>query len=112
MVIYCFEFPFHCDHKLWLDYARVGANSTLSLNGNETDKDRTQTLNTFPKLFCHCLTKWFGFHSLLGFNIYRCNIPVIVMGETGCGKTRLIRYMCGLQAGPKGPRNMLLLKVN
>lgn len=23
------------------------------------------------------------------------------MGETGCGKTRLIRYMCGLQAGPK-----------
>ena len=33
------------------------------------------------------------------------------MGETGCGKTRLIRYMCGLQSGPKGPRNMLLVKV-
>ncbi|XP_022803330.1 E3 ubiquitin-protein ligase rnf213-alpha-like isoform X2 [Stylophora pistillata] len=43
---------------------------------------------------------------------FRCNIPVIVMGETGCGKTRLIRYMCGLQAGPKGPRNMLHLKVH
>ncbi|XP_068735057.1 LOW QUALITY PROTEIN: E3 ubiquitin-protein ligase rnf213-alpha-like [Montipora capricornis] len=44
---------------------------------------------------------------------FRCNIPVIVMGETGCGKTRLIRYMCGLQAGPKpGPRNMLLVKVH
>ena len=69
----------------------------------------------------------------------RCNIPVIVMGETGCGKTRLIRYMCGLQAGPtkfkekdpkkdpnedpkkdsnddpkhiKGTRNMLLVKVS
>ena len=34
------------------------------------------------------------------------------MGETGCGKTRLIRYMCGLQAGPEGPRNMLLVKVS
>ena len=34
------------------------------------------------------------------------------MGETGCGKTRLIRYMCGLQAGPGGPRNMLLVKVS
>ncbi|XP_022806308.1 E3 ubiquitin-protein ligase rnf213-alpha-like [Stylophora pistillata] len=43
---------------------------------------------------------------------FRCNIPVIVMGETGCGKTRLIRYMCGLQAGHKGPRNMLLVKVH
>ncbi|XP_020630790.1 E3 ubiquitin-protein ligase rnf213-alpha-like [Orbicella faveolata] len=43
---------------------------------------------------------------------FRCNIPVIVMGETGCGKTRLIRYMCGLQTGPKGPRNLLLVKVH
>ncbi|KAK2553290.1 E3 ubiquitin-protein ligase rnf213-alpha [Acropora cervicornis] len=42
----------------------------------------------------------------------KCNIPVIVMGETGCGKTRLIRFMCGLQAGPNGPRNMLLVKVH
>ncbi|KAJ7339384.1 hypothetical protein OS493_005779 [Desmophyllum pertusum] len=43
---------------------------------------------------------------------FRCNIPVIVMGETGCGKTRLIRYMCGLQAGKDGLRNMLLVKVH
>lgn len=33
------------------------------------------------------------------------------MGETGCGKTCLIRYMCGLQSGPEGPKNMLLMKV-
>lgn len=33
------------------------------------------------------------------------------MGETGCGKTCLIRYMCGLQSGPGGPKNMLLMKV-
>ena len=34
------------------------------------------------------------------------------MGETGCGKTCLIRYMCGLQSGPGGPKNMLLMKVD
>jgi len=28
--------------------------------------------------------------------VSRCNIPVILMGETGCGKTRLIKYMCEL----------------
>ena len=46
------------------------------------------------------------------FLLNRCNIPVIVMGETGCGKSSLVRYMCGLQAGPNGPRNMLLVKVS
>ena len=30
--------------------------------------------------------------------IHRCGIPVVIMGETGCGKTRLVRYMCQLQA--------------
>ena len=41
----------------------------------------------------------------------RCGIPVIIMGETGCGKTRLIRFMCEVQAGPDGPKNLLLMKV-
>ncbi|XP_028416584.1 E3 ubiquitin-protein ligase rnf213-alpha-like [Dendronephthya gigantea] len=43
---------------------------------------------------------------------FRCGIPVIIMGETGCGKTRLIRFMCELQAGPDGPKNLLLMKVH
>ena len=43
--------------------------------------------------------------------IFRCGIPVILMGETGCGKTRLIRFMCNLKAGPLGPQNMILVKV-
>lgn len=42
---------------------------------------------------------------------FRCNIPVIIMGETGCGKTRLIRYMCGLQTGGLKCKNLLLMKV-
>ena len=46
----------------------------------------------------------------------RCNIPVVVMGETGCGKTRLIRYMCDLAAqgckqGGEHVQNMLIMKV-
>ena len=33
------------------------------------------------------------------------------MGETGCGKTRLIRFMCDLIAQEAGKGNMLILKV-
>jgi hypothetical protein len=43
---------------------------------------------------------------------FRCGIPVVIMGETGCGKTRLIRYMCSLQADLTGAKNMLLMKVH
>ena len=47
----------------------------------------------------------------------RCNIPVVVMGETGCGKTRLIRFMCdmialGIGGRKKCVRNMLIMKVH
>ena len=47
-------------------------------------------------------------HCLL---IFRCGIPVILMGETGCGKTRLIRFMCNLKAGTFGAQNLILVKV-
>ena len=43
---------------------------------------------------------------------FRCGIPVIIMGETGCGKTQLIRYMCSLQLGCTKTKNMLLMKVH
>ncbi|XP_053388233.1 E3 ubiquitin-protein ligase rnf213-alpha-like, partial [Mercenaria mercenaria] len=44
---------------------------------------------------------------------FRCDIPVIIMGETGCGKTRLIKFMCSLQMPPGLPvTNMLLMKVH
>ncbi|XP_072028883.1 E3 ubiquitin-protein ligase rnf213-alpha-like isoform X2 [Amphiura filiformis] len=29
---------------------------------------------------------------------FRCKIPVVIMGETGCGKTRLIQFLCQLLA--------------
>ena len=47
---------------------------------------------------------------------FRCNIPVVIMGETGCGKTRLIRFMCDLAAqgcrqGGEHVKNMVIMKV-
>ncbi|CAC5418278.1 RNF213 [Mytilus coruscus] len=42
-----------------------------------------------------------------------CDIPVIIMGETGCGKTRLIKFMCSLQQPPGATvDNMILMKVH
>ena len=48
---------------------------------------------------------------MITVSYYRCGIPVILMGETGCGKTRLIKFMCELRAGREKVRNMLLVKV-
>jgi hypothetical protein len=45
----------------------------------------------------------------------RADIPIIIMGETGCGKTRLVRYLCDLQKNPKDFskfNNMYLVKVH
>ena len=41
----------------------------------------------------------------------RCGIPVVIMGETGCGKTRLVQYMCDLERQGIVRRNMMILKV-
>ena len=44
--------------------------------------------------------------------ISRCNIPVVLMGETGCGKTRLIKYMCDLMSlSSKDRQTLVIMKV-
>ncbi|XP_029943449.1 E3 ubiquitin-protein ligase rnf213-beta [Salarias fasciatus] len=43
---------------------------------------------------------------------FRCGIPVVIMGETGCGKTRLVRFLCSLQREGKAVENMVLVKVH
>ncbi|XP_047465467.1 E3 ubiquitin-protein ligase rnf213-beta [Mugil cephalus] len=43
---------------------------------------------------------------------FRCGIPVVIMGETGCGKTRLVRFLCTLQREGKQLENMVLVKVH
>jgi DNA-binding NtrC family response regulator len=52
-----------------------------------------------------------GCMDILYSGLCRCRIPVIIMGETGCGKTRLIRYMCDLARQGLDYNNMLILKV-
>ncbi|XP_051491080.1 E3 ubiquitin-protein ligase RNF213 isoform X2 [Apus apus] len=43
---------------------------------------------------------------------FRCNIPVVIMGETGCGKTRLIKFLCKLRRSYLEVENMRLVKVH
>ncbi|XP_019856423.1 PREDICTED: uncharacterized protein LOC109584956 [Amphimedon queenslandica] len=43
---------------------------------------------------------------------FRCQIPVVLMGETGCGKTHLIRFMCKFATYNKPMKNMFILKVH
>ncbi|KAJ8362842.1 hypothetical protein SKAU_G00116730, partial [Synaphobranchus kaupii] len=43
---------------------------------------------------------------------FRCDIPVVVMGETGCGKTRLVRFLCQLRRAGAETQNMTLVKVH
>ncbi|XP_040296683.1 E3 ubiquitin-protein ligase RNF213-like [Bufo bufo] len=43
---------------------------------------------------------------------FRCEIPVVIMGETGCGKTRLIKFLCHLCKGFVDTENMKLVKVH
>uniref|UniRef100_A0ABM5FN25 E3 ubiquitin-protein ligase RNF213 isoform X1 n=1 Tax=Pogona vitticeps TaxID=103695 RepID=A0ABM5FN25_9SAUR len=43
---------------------------------------------------------------------FRCGIPVVLMGETGCGKTRLIKFLCELRRSGVTADNMKLVKVH
>lgn len=43
---------------------------------------------------------------------FRSGIPVVIMGETGCGKTRLVRFLCALQREERQVQNMVLVKVH
>ncbi|XP_077184308.1 E3 ubiquitin-protein ligase RNF213 isoform X2 [Paroedura picta] len=43
---------------------------------------------------------------------FRCGIPVVIMGETGCGKTRLIKFLCELRRCGADTENMTLIKVH
>ena len=44
---------------------------------------------------------------------FRCEIPVVIMGETGCGKTRMIEFMSRLKAGGNPDvQNMVVVKVH
>ena len=48
--------------------------------------------------------------------MFRAGVPVIVVGETGCGKTKLIEFMSKLQVPPilegKMKKTVEILKVS
>ncbi|XP_059403390.1 E3 ubiquitin-protein ligase rnf213-alpha-like [Carassius carassius] len=66
-----------------------------------TDPDETYELTTDNML------KMLAIHMR-----FRCGIPVIIMGETGCGKTRLIKFLCEMHRGAVASDNMKLVKVH
>ncbi|XP_070562420.1 E3 ubiquitin-protein ligase rnf213-alpha-like [Ptychodera flava] len=43
---------------------------------------------------------------------FRCSIPVLIMGDTGCGKTRLVQFLCRMMAGRVEANNFIVLKVH
>ncbi|KAL7825428.1 hypothetical protein AOLI_G00326350 [Acnodon oligacanthus] len=43
---------------------------------------------------------------------FECNIPVVIMGETGCGKTRLVKFMCDLLRKGDDKTNLLMVRVH
>ncbi|KAM9258624.1 E3 ubiquitin-protein ligase rnf213-alpha-like [Morus bassanus] len=43
---------------------------------------------------------------------FQCGIPVIIMGETGCGKTKLVQFMCNLQRAGRKIQNMMVVRVH
>lgn len=43
---------------------------------------------------------------------FQCGIPVIIMGETGCGKTKLVQFMCNLQKEGREIQNMMVVRVH
>ncbi|XP_035382020.1 E3 ubiquitin-protein ligase rnf213-alpha-like isoform X2 [Electrophorus electricus] len=43
---------------------------------------------------------------------FECDIPVIIMGETGCGKTRLVQFMCDLLRSGKKRQNLIVVRVH
>ncbi|XP_019856417.1 PREDICTED: E3 ubiquitin-protein ligase rnf213-alpha-like [Amphimedon queenslandica] len=43
---------------------------------------------------------------------FRCGIPVVMIGETGCGKTRLLRYLCEIQDKAFKAKTLICLKVH
>jgi len=43
---------------------------------------------------------------------FRSNIPVVIMGETGSGKTRLVKFMCDILRGNTNVQNLLIMKTH
>ena len=88
------------DHTLWSKQTMINKIATVMGLSDVKDPDETYVLTVDNVIKILAIQTRF-----------RCGIPVVIMGETGCGKTRLIRYMCDLAKEGNSVRNMLILKV-
>ena len=88
------------DHNVWTKQDMINKIATVMGLNKAEDPDSTYVLTVDNVIKILAIQTRF-----------RCGIPVVIMGETGCGKTRLIRYMCDLAKQGSSNRNMLILKV-
>ena len=77
------------------------------------DKERGKTIEYVDPDVTYELT-YDNIMKMLAIHMrFRSNIPVVIMGETGSGKTRMIRFMCDLIKGRNtNAKNMLILKTH
>ena len=91
------------------DCSEWDRNKMISILSNVMDSSAIPWTDVDP---CYVLTVD-NLKKMLAIHMrFRCNIPVIIMGETGCGKTRLINFMCKLQAKRRNIENLVVLKVH
>ena len=110
------------DYRRWTKGVMIQKISTVMGVEQPHDPDETYvlTVDNLIKILaiqmrfrCTCIAIEWGtyVHVHVTMCLCRCGIPVVIMGETGCGKTRLIRFMCDLAAQGTGKGNMLIMKA-
>ena len=111
--------PFHIAPELFHGLSTCG----IPLNEDFDSLDRDKKIQKICDVMCvrhsdssqsYELTADNAKKILAIYMRFRCSIPVIIMGETGCGKTRLIRFMCELQRSSVGNpnSNLIIVKVH
>ncbi|XP_026120794.1 E3 ubiquitin-protein ligase rnf213-alpha-like [Carassius auratus] len=93
--------PFNIDFDQLPRHEKIESLARVLGIQSPTDPDETYELTTDNML------KILAIHMR-----FRCRIPVIIMGETGCGKTRLIKFLCEMHRGGIATDNIKLVKVH
>lgn len=81
----------------------------VDTKNQEEQYDMTKLDNTYELTMDNCL-KILAIHMKL-----KCYIPIVLMGETGCGKTRLIKFYADLLKPPENfekIKNLVIMRVN
>lgn len=89
--------------------------NTLDLEKIDPESTYILTIDNLMKMLA--IHMKFRYHATIDqplnyYILHRCGIPVVMMGETGCGKTRLLRYLCEIQDKAFGVKTLICLKVD